>query len=88
MSYSVHDNVCKLWLIHKGICYSCHVRYSIYPSFKSKVVLCKSLGGLVQFKKFPLENKKVPKIKTLKNAFFIKIIKNVENVFYIYDINI
>ena len=32
----------------------------------------------------PLENKKRSKNKNVKNAFFIKILKNVKNVFYIY----
>src|SRR6218665_998189 len=47
-----------------------------------KVVLCKSLTGLLGYKISPRENKKTfQKIKTLKNAFFIKIIKNIKKRF-------
>ena len=46
-----------------------------------KVVLCESLGGLVELKKLPLENKNVEKIKTLKNAF-----KTRKNHFYIHGL--
>src|SRR6218665_3675412 len=57
------------------------------PSLKSRFMekfsrFSRILAGLVGYKNSPLENKKRSKNKkTLKNAFFIKIIKNVKNVF-------
>jgi len=52
VSYSVHDNIWELWLfIRDFILLSCQIHHL-------KVVLCKSLGGLVDFKNLPLENKK------------------------------
>jgi len=40
----------------------------------------------MEFLKIPLKIKTIPKIKTVKNAFFIKIIKNINYVFYIYGL--
>src|SRR6218665_1008305 len=60
------------------------------PSLKSRLMekfnrFSRILAGLIGYKISPLENKKRSNNKkTLKNAFFIKVIKNVKNVFYIY----
>src|SRR6218665_1535274 len=59
------------------------------PSLKSRYMeefsrVSKILASVVGYKIYPLENKNVPKIKNVKNAFFIKIINNVKNIFYIY----
>src|SRR6218665_3465490 len=59
------------------------------PSLKSRFMdkfnrFSRILPGLVRYKISPLENKKRSKNKNVKKRVFIKIIKNVKNVFYIY----
>src|SRR6218665_965750 len=56
------------------------------PSLKSRFMeefnrFSRILASLVGYKIYPLENKNVPKIKNVKNAFFIKIINNVKTFF-------
>jgi len=54
----------------------------------SLVVLSKSLGGLVELKHFPLENKYVQKMKNVKNRVFNKNNKKRKDIFlHLYGID-
>jgi len=79
----MHDNVRGLQLFIR----ECFIAAMLNPSLKSRFTqeFSMILEVFVGLKVTPLKNKKRSKNKkTLKNAFFIKIIKEAKNVFYIY----